>query len=277
MDLDLLDLRLNTLNDVVDYFVLVESSITHQGESKPFIFEENKQKYQKFLEKIIHIKVTNTPEDFSNLPNQSDNPIYSQIYEQIKNTKLFNRFDKNHNGFGRDFFQKECIKLGFKNCKDDDIVISSDLDEIPNPEYLSRLNEYFSADELYTFNQTHYCFYLNMLNYSHIDNTSRNRNITTNWKGSRMGTYTAKPVIQRGKLAYRVTDEFGSFETLDLKTFAPKICLFFSSSVSLVSSGVSMSSITFCSPNPSISYNQYVKLLNRFFICSLYFSTIRLF
>ena len=38
--------------------------------------------------------------------------------------------------------------------------------------------------------------------------------------GSRMGTYTAKPVIQRGKLAYRVTDEFGSFETLDLKTFA---------------------------------------------------------
>ena len=93
-ELDLLDLRLNTLNDVVDYFVLVESSITHQGESKPFIFEENKQKYQKFLEKIIHIKVTNTPEDFSNLPNQSDNPIYSQIYEQIKNTKLFNRFGK---------------------------------------------------------------------------------------------------------------------------------------------------------------------------------------
>ena len=43
-ELDLLDLRLNTLNDVVDYFVLVESSITHQGESKPFIFEENKQK-----------------------------------------------------------------------------------------------------------------------------------------------------------------------------------------------------------------------------------------
>lgn len=38
--------------------------------------------------------------------------------------------------------------------------------------------------------------------------------------GSKMGTYTAKPVIQRGKLAYRVTDEFGSFETLDLKTFA---------------------------------------------------------
>ena len=36
----------------------------------------------------------------------------------------------------------------------------------------------------------------------------------------KMGTYTAKPVINKGKLAYRVVDEFGSFDTLDLKTFA---------------------------------------------------------
>ncbi len=38
--------------------------------------------------------------------------------------------------------------------------------------------------------------------------------------GSRMGTYTAKPVILKGKLGYRVTDDHGGFETLDLKTFA---------------------------------------------------------
>lgn len=38
--------------------------------------------------------------------------------------------------------------------------------------------------------------------------------------GSRMGTYTAKPVINKGKLAFRVVDEHGSFDTLDLKTFA---------------------------------------------------------
>jgi len=34
--------------------------------------------------------------------------------------------------------------------------------------------------------------------------------------------YSAKPVVQGGKLAYKVTDEFGSFETLPLKKFAAK-------------------------------------------------------
>ena len=38
-ELDLLEIRLNTLNDVVDYFILVESSVTHAGKSKSFIFE----------------------------------------------------------------------------------------------------------------------------------------------------------------------------------------------------------------------------------------------
>jgi hypothetical protein len=34
--------------------------------------------------------------------------------------------------------------------------------------------------------------------------------------------YSAKPVVMGGKLAYRVTDEFGAFDTIDLKTFAKK-------------------------------------------------------
>ena len=38
--------------------------------------------------------------------------------------------------------------------------------------------------------------------------------------GSKLGTYTAKPVILKGKLAFRVQDDSGSFETLDLKSFA---------------------------------------------------------
>jgi len=191
-ELDLLEIRLNVLNDVVDQFILVESSVTHQGAPKPFIFEENKDRFTKFLPKITHIKVTNTPTDFVNLPiinpiTYEDQILYN-IYEDIKKTKLFNRATEQH--FGRDFFQKECIKLGMKQANDNDILLSADLDEIPNPEYLKRLNEYFEPNQFYTFNQTHYCYYLNMLHYSHIDN-SRNGNmeINTNWKGTRMGTW----------------------------------------------------------------------------------------
>lgn len=39
-------------------------------------------------------------------------------------------------------------------------------------------------------------------------------------KGNSMGTYTAKPVVFKGKLGYRVEDDNGGFETLDLKSFA---------------------------------------------------------
>ena len=34
--------------------------------------------------------------------------------------------------------------------------------------------------------------------------------------------YSAKAVVNKGKLGYKVTDEFGGFETLDLKAFAKK-------------------------------------------------------
>jgi beta-1,4-mannosyl-glycoprotein beta-1,4-N-acetylglucosaminyltransferase len=67
-ELDLLEIRLNVLNDVVDYFILVEASVTHQGTPKSFIFEENKNRFSKFLDKIIHIKIDNIPNNFINLP-----------------------------------------------------------------------------------------------------------------------------------------------------------------------------------------------------------------
>ena len=40
-ELDLLEIRLNVLNDVVDHFILIESSVTHSGQPKSFIFEDS--------------------------------------------------------------------------------------------------------------------------------------------------------------------------------------------------------------------------------------------
>jgi beta-1,4-mannosyl-glycoprotein beta-1,4-N-acetylglucosaminyltransferase len=192
-ELDLLEIRLNVLDKVVDKFILVEASVTHQGKNKPFIFEENKERFSSFLDKIIYIKVDNIPPTFSTIPNIDPITFKEQcfysIYKDITQTRLFNRFDPNEMGFGRDFFQKECVKLGMEEANDEDILISSDLDEIPNPEIIARLGEFFEEDDLYTFNQIHYCYYLNMLHYSHIDNTRHNREINTNWKGSRMGQW----------------------------------------------------------------------------------------
>ena len=84
-ELDLLEIRLNILNDVVDYFILVEASVTHQGTPKPFIFEENKDKFTKFLDKIIYIKVTNIPDNFTTLPEINPINFEEQCFVNIFN------------------------------------------------------------------------------------------------------------------------------------------------------------------------------------------------
>ncbi len=172
-ELEILELRLNILDSVVDKFVICESTVTHTGQPKKMYFEENKDRFSKFLHKIIHLKISDTPDDFVNLPPTSDECV-KDIYRFIETTNCFDRSTQPH--YGRDFFQKECIRRGLIDCSDDDIIISSDCDEIPNPKVLSNINHLFNTEFFYSFNQTTYYYYLNMLK-------------EYNWKGSRMGTY----------------------------------------------------------------------------------------
>jgi beta-1,4-mannosyl-glycoprotein beta-1,4-N-acetylglucosaminyltransferase len=57
-ELDLLELRLEELYDYVDYFVIVESDRTFTNIPKPYYFEDNKNRYSKYLDKIRHFKIT---------------------------------------------------------------------------------------------------------------------------------------------------------------------------------------------------------------------------
>ena len=172
-ELDVLEIRLNTLYDVVDYFVIIESSVTHSGDDKPFYFEANKERYSKFLDKIIHFKVSDSPNQFNNLQ-PTDDEALKQIHNYI-NTQT-NRFNINTQpDYGRDFFQKECVRRPLINCSDDDVIIISDLDEIPNPEILVNIDN-LDLNNIYRLNQNMYCYYLNILK-------------EYNWFGSRILTY----------------------------------------------------------------------------------------
>lgn len=53
-ELDLLEIRLEELYNDVDYFILCESTKTHQNKNKPLFFQENKKRFERFLPKIIH-------------------------------------------------------------------------------------------------------------------------------------------------------------------------------------------------------------------------------
>jgi beta-1,4-mannosyl-glycoprotein beta-1,4-N-acetylglucosaminyltransferase len=116
-ELDMLNYRLNILDKVVDYFVLVESTHTHVGKEKPLFYNENKHLFAKFNHKIIHIVVDDFPHKYPN--------INIEKQEQWINER----------------FQRDCISRGIDklNLAGEDIIIISDLDEIPNPTVLENV------------------------------------------------------------------------------------------------------------------------------------------
>lgn len=108
-ELDILEIRLNVLYDTVDYFVITEANKTHTGKDKEYIFEKNKERFSKFLDKIIYIKVDDFP------------PLKESRTSSDGNKWLYENY------------QRDAVMRGLKDCKPDDIIITSDCDEIPNP------------------------------------------------------------------------------------------------------------------------------------------------
>lgn len=173
-ELDILEIRLNTLKDYVDHFVIVESSVKHSGEEKEFIFEKNLSRFEAFKDKIIHYKVYDTPNDFINLPSSYDK-IVNLIYDFISIQKYrFNR--QTQPDYGRDFFQKESVRRPLIDCNDEDVILISDADEITNPEIIKNLDKLDLDNNIYSLNQTTYYYYLNILK-------------QRDWYGTKIGKY----------------------------------------------------------------------------------------
>jgi beta-1,4-mannosyl-glycoprotein beta-1,4-N-acetylglucosaminyltransferase len=114
-ELDLLLLRFETLYDVVDRFVIVEATSTHQRKPKPLYFRDNLDKFNKYLHKITHI-VCEFPPELN--PNAGNDVEAGELYWQIER------------------YQRNKIMDGLTECNDNDIILISDLDEIPNPEVI---------------------------------------------------------------------------------------------------------------------------------------------
>ncbi len=111
-----LDLRLNVLDKYVDYFVIVESNFTHRGEKRSLKF--NHKKFEKFKNKIIY-KVYNENEN-------NIEKIFDEDSEKTKSYKYIMNALKRENG------QRNYIQVGLVNANANDIVLISDVDEVPN-------------------------------------------------------------------------------------------------------------------------------------------------
>lgn len=134
----MLKFRLKELNDIVDYFVLVESTRTHSGKLKPLYFQENKDLFSSYLDKIIHVVV-------------EDMPVLSEADKK-----------RDGNAWDNERHQRNCIDRGLSRLEisNNDIILISDADEIPDTNILEFLKQK-EIKGLVAFNQDLYYYNLN--------------------------------------------------------------------------------------------------------------------
>ena len=113
----MIDVRLNILNDYVHKFIITESTYSHSGEKKKLNFNINN--FSKFKDKIIYLVIENEPEGIIdyNTKNIDTNKIPS-----IKRANSLKRIDLSY----------DYMDNAIKDANDDDLIILSDNDEIPN-------------------------------------------------------------------------------------------------------------------------------------------------
>lgn len=121
----LLNLRLNILDDYVDHFVIIEGNKTWQNNKKNLNFNINN--FEKFKKKIIYIPITDMPD--------GDNP------------------------YTRENFQRNQINRGIEDANNDDLIIISDLDEIPDP---NKIRLFKKEMKFAVFKQLHFYYKLNL-------------------------------------------------------------------------------------------------------------------
>ena len=117
----LLDIRLNILDKYVDFFIIVESEYFHNGKKRQLKFDINK--FKKFKDKIIYLVHKNEPNGVIKLNDNDDESTKS--YKLILNAHL------------RENDQRNYISKGLTSADRDDLILISDVDEIPNFDFLN--------------------------------------------------------------------------------------------------------------------------------------------
>ena len=116
-------LRLEILDKYVDKFIVAESLYSHSGQRKKLNFDINK--YPKFKSKIHYIVVENEPQDLIKLDGLP--------YDHAQGMKRMNSLKRIRQ-------QYDVLREGIKDAQNDDLIILSDCDEIPNLENLNKVN-----------------------------------------------------------------------------------------------------------------------------------------
>ena len=140
----ILDLRLNMLNEKIDYFIIVESTFNHKGEKRKLLFDINK--FQRFEKKIIYIIYDNESEKIQKFTG-------NEGLKENKNKHIFN-------AILRENAQRNYIIEGLYDADEEDIIFISDIDEIPK---LDKFNFYNLKDQIAIFRQDMFHYKYNLV------------------------------------------------------------------------------------------------------------------
>lgn len=127
-ELDLLELRFNELYESVDHFVIAESQVTFKGAEKELVFQQSRERFERFLDKVIYVLVDDMPDPAT--------------------------------AWEREAFQRNALKRGLTDLRADDFVLIADADEIVRPSALQAAAR--STSGVAIFDMPMFQFYLNM-------------------------------------------------------------------------------------------------------------------
>lgn len=141
-EFDILELRLKLLHNHVEKFILVESKQTHSGMKKPALFQQNQNLFEEYSEKIINLVIEEFPEKMIYPPSEIDVPQDLHIH-----------------WFRENYQRNEILKGLYQlDLNPNDVILISDLDEIPDP---NKLNEFVNSipEEDYGFQLQKWCIW----------------------------------------------------------------------------------------------------------------------
>jgi beta-1,4-mannosyl-glycoprotein beta-1,4-N-acetylglucosaminyltransferase len=140
-ELDLLEFRLKLLNDHVDHFVIAESDLTHSGQPKPYHFEAAKDRFKKWQDKIIYIPLHQSAAGLQ--------------FEEVKS------YTPGSSAWKLENEQRNALLQAGNRMQESDMVLLSDLDEIPDP---AAIKKAIRSDKPLAFSLLFHYYFLNCQN-----------------------------------------------------------------------------------------------------------------
>jgi len=136
-ELDLLEIRLQEMWDVTDTFVIAEANMGHSGKPKDYILLDNWERFKPYADKINRIQVDNFPETATT-------------------------------GMDRDRFQRGSLARGLTEIQPKDLIVISDLDEVPRAELIAMIKEDEESWDRYILSIPMFQYKLNYMKYFEV-------------------------------------------------------------------------------------------------------------